>query len=74
MGVVNNMTVSELIKWLETQDQSATVQVIVHEMGYGYYNQGGNAQTVVFDPSQHSEHYENSYLNCTELLLGVFEG
>ncbi len=68
------MTVEEMINWLKTQDQAAIVQVVFHEMGYGYNNQGGDAQTVVFDPSLHSEHYENSHLNCTELLLGVFEG
>jgi hypothetical protein len=61
------MTVAEMVEWLKTQDQSAIVQVIFHETGYGYYNQGGTARTVVFDPNNHVDHYEK------ELLLGVYE-
>jgi len=76
------MTVSELIKWLQTQDQDATVQVIFHEVGYGYDNQGGTARTVVFDPSKHST-YNSQWVNQltdnvkiypAELRLGVYAG
>jgi hypothetical protein len=35
------MKVSEFIEWLKTQDQDATVEVVVHESGTGYYDQGG---------------------------------
>jgi len=73
------MTVAELITWLKTQDQAATVYVVSHSAGIGYYDQGGTAQTVVFDPTRHAEHTDYSHLSrdgqpATELLLGVFEG
>lgn len=45
------MTVREFIKWLETQDQDATVEVVYHTAGRGYYDQGGNVTTREFDPS-----------------------
>lgn len=73
------MTVAELTEWLKTQDQGATVYVVSHSSGGGYYDQGGTAQTVVFDPTRHAEHTDYSHLSrdgqpATELLLGVFEG
>jgi len=73
------MTVAELITWLKTQDQAATVYVVSHSAGIGYYDQGGTAQTVVFDPTRHAEHTDSSHLSrdgqpVTQLLLGVFEG
>lgn len=73
------MTVAELITWLKTQDQAATVYVVSHSRCIGYYDQGGTAQTVVFDPARHAEHTDYSHLSrngqpATELLLGVFEG
>ena len=73
------MTVAEMIEWLKTQDQSAVVYVIFHKTGSGYYDQGGTAKTVAFDPVRHSEHTDYSHLTrdgqpATELLLGVFEG
>jgi hypothetical protein len=64
------MTVSELIEWLKTQDQDATVQVIFHETGYGDDNQGDTAKIVAFDPDKHS----TVKIYPTELLLGVHEG
>lgn len=73
------MIVAEMIEWLKTQDQSATVYVVSHSGCIGYYDQGGTAQTVVFDPTRHAEHTDYSHLSrdgqpATELLLGVFEG
>lgn len=70
------MTVADLIEWLKTQDQSATVYVVSHSGCIGYYDQGGTAQTVVFDPTRHAEHTDLSRDGqpATELLLGVFEG
>jgi hypothetical protein len=73
------MTVADLIEWLKTQDQAATVYVVSHSACIGYYDQGGTAQTVVFDPARHAEHTYYSHLSrdgqpATELLLGVFEG
>ena len=49
------MTVAEMIEWLKTQDQAATVYVVSHSGCIGYYDQGGTAQTVVFDPTRHAE-------------------
>jgi len=76
------MTVAEMVEWLQTQDQSAIVQVIFHEAGYGYDNQGGTARTVVFDPSKHSTYdsqwvdqlTDNVKIYPAELRLGVYEG
>lgn len=50
------MTVAEFIEWLKTQDQEATVQVVRHTSGSGYYDQGGNATLVDFDPKQFAEY------------------
>jgi hypothetical protein len=73
------MTVADLIEWLKTQDQAATVIVVSHRGCIGYYDQGGITYTVVFDPTRHAEHTDYSHLSrdgqsATELLLGVFEG
>lgn len=56
------MIVKDFIKWLETQDQEAIVEVLVHSSGTGYYDQGGNVTTEEFDPSKayygSSKHHE----------------
>lgn len=72
------MTVAEFIEWLKTQDQAAEVWVVEHSSGRGYYDQGGRAEQVAFDPARHAEHSDYSHLakesqSATELLLGVFE-
>ena len=46
------MIVSEFIEWLETQDQEAIVEVLVHSSGSGYYDQGGNVSVEQFDTSK----------------------
>lgn len=46
------MQVSEFIEWLQTQPQDAIVEVVYHKSGCGYYDQGGNARSVGFDPSE----------------------
>jgi len=76
------VTVAGLIEWLKTQDQDAVVCVVFHETGYGYYNQGGTAKTVAFDPSKHSTYdsqwvdklTDNVKIHPAELLIGVYEG
>ncbi len=50
------MTVQEFIKYLETQDQEATVEVVHHKEGRGYYDQGGTAELRDFDPEVHVEY------------------
>ena len=72
------MTVAELIKWLQTQDQAAVVHVVFHKTGYGYDNQGGTATTVAFDPNKHVDHSDaiiyNGKFYEKEILFGVYEG
>ena len=76
------MTVKELAEWLKAfPDQDATVEVIVHERGTGYYDQGGNAHTEPFNPERHIEYTDmrgnqfvtpdKPYFNSRTLLLGV---
>ena len=79
------MKVSEMIEWLKTQDQDATVTVVKHnQCGCGYYEQGGTATTVDFDSKMYYDgpnypygvtwqFYEDSKGNKT-LLLGVYNG
>jgi hypothetical protein len=76
------MTVAEFVEWLKSQDQNAVVHVVFHETGYGYDNQGGTAQTIVFDPFKHSTYVsqwvdqltDNVKTYPSELLLGVYQG
>lgn len=74
------MIVSEFIEWLKSQDQGATVEVVNHTSGNTYYDQGGNATPVAFNPEEHA-HYtdlrgnqfiapEMPYFNKRTLLLG----
>lgn len=44
------MLVPEFIEWLKTQDQTASIKVLQHTSGSGYYDQGGWTQEVDFDP------------------------
>ena len=79
------MNVKQLVVWLQTQDQDATVTVVKHsQYGCGYYEQGGKATTVDFDSKLDYdgpgyaygvtwEFYEDSKGNKT-LLLGVHNG
>ena len=75
------MTVAEMIEWLKTQDQSATVYVVSYKRNMLQvllgWNEPSTVQTVLFDPSRHAEHTDSSHLSqdgqpATELLLGVF--
>ena len=76
-------TVSDLIRWLQTQDQGALVEVVQHTSGRGYYDQGGNATEVAFDPSltTYTDFRGNQfvkpdapYYNTRTLLLGETNG
>ena len=76
------MTVAEMITWLKTQDQEASVFVVEHTSGTGYYDQGGNAREVVFDPAKHVDYTDRRAFtkeddpchNQRSLLLGVHDG
>ena len=75
------MKVKELVEWLAAfEDQDADVEVVQHTGGTGYYDQGGNASLVAFDPSKHAEYTDMRgnphvkpdapYYNARTLLLG----
>lgn len=46
------MLVSEMIEWLQTKDQDAIVEVLVHTDGNGWYEQGGRVSREEFDVSE----------------------
>ncbi len=51
------MKVRELVEWLAAfEDQDAEVEVVQHTQGSGYYDQGGTAASVPFDPTRHAEY------------------
>ena len=51
------MTVRQMAEWMLTfEDQDAIVEVVVHSEGRGYYDQGGNADTMEFNPDYHVEY------------------
>lgn len=52
---LNTMNVKELIEWLKSQDQDATVRVIGVKEG-DYYTQAGVPKAVDFDPDEYSEY------------------
>lgn len=71
------MTVKEFIKWLKTQDQGATVEVLCIEKSLGYL--GPTYQRVDFDPEIHSDYLDmrgnkfaigKPYENARSLFLG----
>jgi len=78
------MNVAELIEWLKTQDQGATVQVVEHKDGHSYYDQGGNAREVDFNPEKHVDYTDlrgnelitpdKPYFEQRTLLLGLHCG
>jgi phospholipase C len=48
------MTLAQFIAHIQTlPDQDATVLVVEHHDGRGYYDQGGTAAEVPFDPTKH---------------------
>jgi hypothetical protein len=75
------MKVRELAQWLAAfKDQEADVEVVYHTSGTGYYDQGGNATTVAFDPEKHTTYTnfrgnqfvkpDEHWYNTSILLLG----
>lgn len=73
------MTVSELITWLQTQDQGATVTCLVHDSRGSYYEQGGTCSEEEFTPdySEYTDFRGNQfvkpdapYYNRRFLLIG----
>jgi len=71
------MKVSEFIEWLKTQDQDATVKVVVHK---DYYNEGNSPWAEPFTTNlaygEQSPQYGKHYVRYEEdkiLLLGNIE-
>jgi hypothetical protein len=75
------MKVRELIQWLAAfEDQDATVEVVEHSRGTGYYDQGGSARVVPFAPDKHATYTDlrsnqfikpdAPYYEARTLLLG----
>lgn len=50
------MNVGEMIDWLKTMPQDATVTVLSHSDGHGYYMQGGSCTTETFHNSVEWQH------------------
>ena len=75
------MKVRELVQWLAAfEDQDAEVEVVQHSSGSGYYEQGGTASVVKFDPAEHADYTDlrgnphikpdAPYFEARTLLLG----
>lgn len=68
------MNVKQLREWLKQFPDNTTVEVVVHTSGLGYYDQGGNATTEIFEPpcdERYSPLFE--FIGCNgvhTLLLG----
>jgi hypothetical protein len=78
------MKVKELVQWLQTfPDQDADVEVVKHSRGSNYYEQGGTASTVAFNPAQYADYVDfrgnqfvkpnDPYFNTRKLLLGEMD-
>lgn len=78
------MKVKEMIQWLQTfPDQEAEVEVVEHSSGSSYYEQGGTASTVAFNPAQHADYVDfrgnqfvkpnSPHFNTRTLLLGKMD-
>lgn len=79
------MTVRQMIEWMSTfEDQDAIVEVVVHSSGRGYYDQGGNVDTVEFDPEEHVEYTDfrgnqfvsefEPHYNRRSVVFGIVNG
>lgn len=40
----------EFQEWLNRFDEDTVIECVMHTSGHGYYDQGGNATTKVFNP------------------------
>ena len=77
------VNVRELREWLKQFDQEASVEIVYHSRGHGYYDQGGNATTKEFEPDTynigdnlycHKNHFEYvKFSGGHSLLLGAYE-
>jgi len=74
------MTVSEMIEWLKTQDQGATVEILAGYRGRNWNDDGYSLKD--FDPLLHAEYTDmrgnphakgKAYENSRTLFLGYQE-
>ena len=72
------MIVEDFIKWLQPQDQGATVEVLIGERARGY--EGDTYHTTDFDPEKHVYYIDmrgnkfgvgKPYENARSLFLGA---
>ena len=56
------MNIKQFIEFLQTLPQDATVQVLSHSRGTGYYDQGGNCTV---------EDFTDKYVNDLEFASGT---
>lgn len=74
------MNVAEMIEWLKTQDQGATVEILRGRRGTGY--EGDSYTHAYFDPKEHAEYTDmrgnpfakgTPYENERTLFLGYYD-
>lgn len=71
------MNVGEFKEWLNQFDDETIVEIVYHTRGMGYYDQGGNATTVEFNPTSNewgctNGHYEYNQYGATTLTIGGY--
>ncbi len=52
------MTVAEFIEWLKTQDQGATVEVVIANDWSRGYECGTDVKRANFDPAKHTDYID----------------
>lgn len=69
-------TVAEMIEWLKTQPQEATIEMLSHSKGSDYYDQGGWCTQKPFDPTKKPSwcHEDTQYFSHWELSGGADVG
>ncbi len=70
------MKVHEMIEWLKTQDQDATVEVVLTTTERGHWDSYTHVSEVDFDPARGSLHCKEHWSYCkysNTLTLGQTE-
>lgn len=74
------MNVAGMKEWLNQFPDDTVVEIVYHTRGSGYYDQGGNATTVEFDPDPDDWGFckKGHFYHCTPegkslLLIGAYD-
>lgn len=62
-------------EWLNQFDEDTVIEIVYHTDGHGYYDQGGNATTQLFDVDGFCEDpklYDNGQWEYTDLTNNYF--